>query len=57
MSRASLVTVAIVGAGIEPQPVFKTTDGKRKLVRVKRVHRCFAPAFEDTTLAVTYAAS
>jgi uncharacterized protein YggE len=43
--------------GKAPQPVFSTVNGKRKLVRVKRVHRCFVPPFEVTSLTVTFAAS
>ena len=39
------------------QPVFKVVGGKRKLVRVKHVRRCFVPSFESTTLSVTYSAT
>jgi hypothetical protein len=37
--------------------MFRVVGGKRTLLRVKRVHRCFVPPFEATTLTVTYAAS
>jgi hypothetical protein len=37
--------------------VFKVIGGKRKVVRTKRVHRCFVPPFEITTLTVTYSAT
>ena len=43
--------------GIVSQPVFKVVGGKRKLQRVKHVHRCFVPSFESTTLTVTYSAT
>jgi hypothetical protein len=43
--------------GSVPQPVFKTVNHKRKLVRVKRVRRCFVPAFQETALTVTYSAT
>ena len=43
--------------GTTQQPVFKTVAGKRKLKGFKRVHKCFAPAFQDVTLTVTYSAS
>lgn len=43
--------------GEEPRPVFKTVDGKRKVVRVKRVHTCIVPPFEFVTLSVTFAAT
>ena len=43
--------------GNVPQPVFSLANGKRKLVRIKRVHRCFVPPFAVTTLTVTFAAS
>jgi hypothetical protein len=42
--------------GTVRRPVFKVVGGKRKVVRVRRVHRCFAPPFEVTTLTVTYSA-
>jgi hypothetical protein len=37
--------------------VVKIVAGKRKVVRGKKVHRCFVPPFQPTTLTVTYAAS
>jgi uncharacterized protein YggE len=43
--------------GKEPVPVFKKVNGKRKLVRFKKEHRCVVPAFADITLMVTYSAS
>jgi Protein of unknown function (DUF541) len=43
--------------GTVHQPVFKKVNGHRKVVRVKKVHRCFVPPFAYTTLTVTYAAS
>jgi hypothetical protein len=43
--------------GTVPRPVFKVVNGKRKVVATKRVHRCFVPSFEATTLTVTYAAT
>jgi hypothetical protein len=43
--------------GTVSQPVFKVVSGKRKRVGSKRVHRCFVPPFEATTLTVTYSAS
>ena len=39
------------------QPVFKVVKGRHKLVRFKKVHRCFVPSFETTALAVTYSAT
>ncbi len=40
------------------QPVFKLLKNhRRKLVRFKKVHRCFVPFQEITTLAVTYSAT
>jgi hypothetical protein len=32
-------------------------DGKRKVVRTKKVHRCIVPPFVATVLTVTYAAT
>jgi hypothetical protein len=32
-------------------------NGHRKVVRVKKVRRCFVPPFVSTTLSVTYSAS
>jgi hypothetical protein len=43
--------------GIRNQPVFKVVHKKRKLVRFKRVHVCIVPAYEATTLTVTYSAT
>ena len=43
--------------GTFPRPVFKVVNGKRKVVRVKRVRQCIVPQFEFVTLTVTYAAS
>jgi uncharacterized protein YggE len=43
--------------GTVSQPVIKVVGGKRKRVGSKRVHRCFVPPFETTTLTVTYSAS
>lgn len=43
--------------GKEGVPVFKKVNGKRKLVKIKREHRCFVPANADITLTVTYSAS
>jgi uncharacterized protein YggE len=43
--------------GTVRQPVFKVIGGKRKLQRFKKVHRCFVPPFESTTLTVTYSAT
>jgi hypothetical protein len=37
--------------------VFKVIHGRRKFVRLKKVHRCFVPPFETTTLVVTYSAT
>jgi hypothetical protein len=39
------------------QPVFKMVNHKRKVVGTKRVHRCFVPSLEATTLTVTYSAT
>jgi hypothetical protein len=35
----------------------KLVAGKKKLVPGKRIRRCFVPAFESTTLTVTYSAT
>jgi len=43
--------------GTVRRPIFKVVGGKRKVVRVRRVHRCFVPPFEVTTLTVTYSAT
>jgi uncharacterized protein YggE len=43
--------------GIVHQPIFKRVNGHRKVVRVKKVRRCFVPPFVSTTLSVTYSAS
>ena len=43
--------------GTIPQPVFKKVNGKRKLVKVKRIHRCIVPPFTTTVLTVTFAAT
>jgi hypothetical protein len=43
--------------GIVHQPIFKRVNGHRKVVRFKKVHRCFVPQFVFTTLSVTYSAS
>jgi hypothetical protein len=43
--------------GIQRQPVFKIVKHKRKVVRFKKVHRCFVPPFQATSLTVTYSAS
>jgi hypothetical protein len=43
--------------GTVSQPVIKVVGGKRKRVGSKRVHRCFVPPFEISTLTVTYSAS
>lgn len=43
--------------GTVRQPVFKRVGNKRKLVRTRKVHRCFVPREAYTTLSVTYAAS
>jgi hypothetical protein len=39
------------------QAVFKGVRKHRKVIRFKKVHRCFVPQFEATTLTVTYSAS
>lgn len=40
------------------QPIFKKgKNGRRKLVRTKKVHRCFVPRTASVTLTVTYSAS
>jgi uncharacterized protein YggE len=39
------------------QPVFKMVGHRRKVVRVKKVHRCVVPRFAFTTLTLTYSAS
>lgn len=43
--------------GTERVPVFKKVNGKRKLLRFKKEHRCLVPGFAYSTLSVTYAAS
>jgi hypothetical protein len=43
--------------GTERRPVFKTVNKKRKLVRLKKVHACIVPAYEASTLTVTYSAT
>ena len=43
--------------GKTSRPVFKVVGGKRKLVRVKKVHTCFVPPFEAVSLTVTYSAT
>lgn len=43
--------------GTVRQPVFKVVAGRRTLKSVKRVHRCFVPAFESSTMTVTYSAT
>jgi uncharacterized protein YggE len=35
----------------------KIVAGKKKIVPGKRVRRCFVPAFESTTLTITYSAT
>jgi hypothetical protein len=39
------------------QPVFKSVNGRRKIVGTKKVHRCIVPRFAFTTLTVTYSAT
>ena len=40
------------------QPIFKKgTNGRRKVVGTKKVHRCFVPQTASVTLTVTYSAS
>ena len=39
------------------QPVFKKVNGRRRIVRTKKVHRCIVPQFAFVTLTVTYSAS
>lgn len=39
------------------QPVFKRVKHREKLIRVKKVYRCFVPRFAFTTLTLTYAAT
>lgn len=43
--------------GTVRQPIFKSVNGHRKVVRFKKVHRCFVPGFATTTLTVTYSAT
>jgi hypothetical protein len=43
--------------GTERVPVFKKVNGKRKLVRLKKEHRCITPSYAYATLVVTYSAS
>jgi hypothetical protein len=44
--------------GTITQPVLKVAKNKRpKVIRVKKVHRCFPPPNETTTLTVTYSAT
>jgi hypothetical protein len=43
--------------GVERRAVIKVVNGKRKVVRTRKVHTCIVPPFEATTLTVTYAAS
>ncbi len=43
--------------GIERRPIFKTVNGRRKVVGTKKLHRCIVPQFAFTTLALTYSAS
>jgi hypothetical protein len=40
------------------QPIFKKgTNGKRKVVGTRKVHRCLVPSFANATLTVTYSAT
>jgi hypothetical protein len=40
------------------QPIFKKgTNGKRKVVGTRKVHRCIVPSAASVTLTVTYLAS
>lgn len=39
------------------QPIFKRVGNRRTVVGTRKVHRCFVPAYADTTLTLTYAAS
>lgn len=38
------------------QPVFKRADGRRKVVKTRKVHRCFVPRYAYTTITLTYSA-
>ncbi len=43
--------------GTVRQPVFRMVKGHRKLIRVKRVYRCFVPRFASLSVSLTYNAS
>jgi hypothetical protein len=43
--------------GTDRRPVFHTVNGKRRLVRLRKVHRCIVPPSETAQLSVTFAAS
>ena len=43
--------------GTESQPILKRVNGREKVVRVKKVHRCIVPTFASITLTVTYSAT
>jgi hypothetical protein len=43
--------------GTQQRAVIKVINGKRKVVRVKKVHVCIVPPYEASTLTVTYAAT
>ncbi len=43
--------------GTVRQPVFKQVNHREKLIRVKKVHRCFVPEFASTTLTLIYTAT
>jgi hypothetical protein len=43
--------------GTVRRPILKVVNGKRKVVGIKKVHRCFVPPNVVTVLTVTYAAT
>jgi hypothetical protein len=43
--------------GTVTRGVVKVVNGRKRVVKTKKVHRCFVPAFETTTLTVTYSAT
>lgn len=43
--------------GVQQRVSVKVVNGKRKVVRGKKVHVCIVPPFEASTLTVTYAAT
>jgi hypothetical protein len=43
--------------GTQRRPIFKRVGTRSKLVRFKKVFTCFVPAYETTSLSVTYTAT